>query len=102
MPGQVLREAGWTHGDLPQSCCVYTPVGCNACHQGFRGRTGIFQVMPVSAALQALILQDVSGQALAQQAQREGLRSLRDAGLRKVLSGVTSLDEVLAATRSDA
>ena len=102
LPAQVLREAGWTHGDLPQSCCVYTPVGCNACHQGFRGRTGIFQVMPVSAALQALILQDVSGQALAQQAQREGLRSLRDAGLRKVLSGVTSLDEVLAATRSDA
>ena len=57
--------------------------------------------MPVSTAMQALILQDASGLALAQQAQREGLRSLREIGLRKVLSGVTSLDEVLAATRSD-
>ena len=57
--------------------------------------------MSVSKAMQALILQDASGLALAQQAQREGLRSLREIGLRKVLSGVTSLDEVLAATRSD-
>ena len=66
------------------------------------GRTGLFQVMPVSTALQALILQDASSLELSRQARQEGLSSLREAGLRKVLAGVTSLDEVLAATRSEA
>ena len=102
VPASVLHDAGWPNAIDESTCTVYAPVGCNACHRGFRGRTGIFQVMPVSTAMQALILQDASGLALAQQAQREGLRSLREIGLRKVLSGVTSLDEVLAATRSDA
>ena len=55
----------------------------------------------MSLALQSLVLQDADGLALAQQAQREGLRSLREAGLRKVLAGITSLDEVLAATGAD-
>jgi type IV pilus assembly protein PilB len=78
---------------------AFAPHGCSACHKGFRGRTGIFQVMPVSTAMQELILQEASGLELARQAQREGVRNLREAGLRKVLGGETSLDEVLAATR---
>ena len=55
--------------------------------------------MPVSAALQSLILQEAATPELAQQAAREGVSSLREAGLRKVMAGETSLDEVLAATR---
>lgn len=102
LPGRVLREAGWSEANEDRHYTVYTPLGCGACHQGYRGRTGIFQVMPVTPQLQALMLQDASGLALAQQAQREGLRSLREAGLRKVLAGQTSLAEVLGATRSDA
>jgi type IV pilus assembly protein PilB len=78
---------------------VYAPAGCVHCHKGFSGRTGIFQVMPVSADMQNLVLQDAGSQALALQAQREGVASLRVAGLHKVLQGITSLDEVLAATR---
>jgi type IV pilus assembly protein PilB len=78
---------------------VYAPKGCDACHKGFRGRTGIFQVMPVSATMQELILQEAGSLDLSRQAHREGVRNLREAGLRKVLSGETSLDEVLAATR---
>jgi type IV pilus assembly protein PilB len=78
---------------------VFSPVGCAHCHKGFAGRTGVFQVMPVSTDMQALILQEAGHQALTRQAQREGVGSLRLAGLRKVLQGITSLDEVLANTQ---
>jgi type IV pilus assembly protein PilB len=96
----ILRKAGW-----PESLCstetvqVFEAVGCTHCHKGFSGRTGIFQVMPVSPAMQDLVLQEASIQDMAQQARREGVSSLRIAGLRKVLQGITSLDEVLLATR---
>jgi type IV pilus assembly protein PilB len=81
---------------------AYQPVGCAHCHKGFAGRTGIFQVMPISAEMQRLILQEAGTPALTEQAQREGVSTLRMAGLRKVRQGVTSLDEVLANTRYDA
>ena len=100
---ETLRQAGWDDAGAPEpSCTVYAPVGCSACHKGFKGRTGIFQVLPVSAAMQDLVLQDAGHQALARQARQEGIDSLRQAGLRKVLAGITSLDEVLAATRESA
>ena len=67
--------------------------------KAFSGRTGIFQVMPVSPAMQNLVLSEAGTQEMALQAQREGVDSLRVAGLRKVLQGITSLDEVLATTR---
>jgi type IV pilus assembly protein PilB len=100
LPVQVLIRAGmpaaWATTDAVK---VWQAVGCTHCHKGYSGRTGIFQVMPVSAEMQSLILQEAGSQALAQQAQREGVASLRLAGLRKVLQGITSLDEVLANTR---
>jgi type IV pilus assembly protein PilB len=80
---------------------VFEPVGCTQCHKGFSGRTGIFQVMPMSAEMQALVLQEAGIQKIERQARREGVSSLRIAGLRKVLQGITSLDEVLIATRED-
>ena len=96
----TLRQAGWNDPTASEEpVTVYAPVGCDHCHKGFKGRTGIFQVMPVSPQMQALVLQEAGSQALAQQAQHEGVAGLRQAGLRKVLAGVTSLDEVLAATR---
>ena len=103
LPAEVLQQAG-LGGDGPatQEHRVYTPKGCSACHKGFRGRTGIFQVMPISTAMQELILQDASTLELERQARLEGVRSLREAGLRKVLAGDTSLEEVLAATREQA
>lgn len=95
----ALRQAGLDeasqHSDVYQ---VFAPCGCSACHEGYRGRIGIFQVMPVSTAMQELILQEAGVQALERQAQREGVRNLRQAGLRKVLSGETSLEDILAAT----
>jgi len=81
---------------------VYTPQGCDDCHKGFKGRTGIFQVMSISAAMQDLILQEAGSLALDQQARKEGVRGLREAGLHKVLIGETSLEEVISATREQA
>ena len=102
LPRETLLQAGLPATLLPTGAIeVYTPQACAQCHKGFAGRTGIFQVMPMSAALQALVLEDASTQALAAQAAREGVASLRVAGLRKVLQGITSIEEVLAATRED-
>ena len=103
VPAAVLVQAGmpaaWLTTDVVD---IWQPVGCVHCYKGFSGRTGIFQVMPVSAEMQALILQEAGSQVLTQQAQREGVPSLRLAGLRKVLQGITSLDEVVANTRDGA
>ncbi len=103
-PAQMPRSS-LVHVGLPATVegpdlvTVFEPVGCTHCHKGFTGRTGIFQVMPVSPAMQGLVLREASTQEVAQQARREGVSTLREAGLRKVLQGITSLDEVLAATR---
>ena len=76
----------------------FVPVGCDQCLQGYRGRLAIHQVMPISASLQSLILEKASASALALQAAQDGVRSLREAGVRRVIAGETSWDEVLAAT----
>ena len=100
VPAAIWLKAGWlTHLSHEDKVPVFEPVGCPQCHKGFVGRTGIFQVMPVSAQMQQLVLQEAGIQEMARQARNEGVSSLRMAGLRKVLQGITSLDEVLAATR---
>lgn len=77
----------------------FVPHGCPACsHTGYRGRTGIYQVMPVSAAMQSLIQAQAGTQDIARQARAEGVIDLRRAGLLKALRGDTSLGEVLAST----
>jgi type IV pilus assembly protein PilB len=98
---QILRDAGLPDQYLQAPCDMYKPMGCKHCHKGFSGRIGIFQVMPISEVIAELILQEASAKAIALQAQREGVLSLRQSGLRKVLQGITSLHEVIAAT-SDA
>lgn len=99
----ILRQAGLAEDKLnAEGYLIYTPKGCNACHKGFKGRTGIFQVMPMSESMQELVMQEASGLVLARQAVQDGVRSLREAGLRKVLDGETSLDEVLAVTGEQA
>jgi len=95
---QRLRSLGLPEHQMQTPAQWYQPVGCTHCHKGFAGRVGIFQVMPISDVLSELILQDASVSTLALQAQREGVSTLRQAGLRKVWQGITSLDEVLAAT----
>ncbi len=68
------------------------------CNNGYKGRIGLYQVMPISEEIQRIILRDGSALDIAKQAKLEGVRSLRQAGLHKVKLGMTSLEEVLAVT----
>ena len=83
---------------IHQPITVFKALGCEACDKGYKGRIGLFQVMPVSAAMQGLILRDAPTQALSAQAVKEGVRSLRQAGWLKMRQGLTSMAEVMALT----
>jgi len=98
VPRQALLDAGFTEESLDGSWKPYRPVGCSSCNMGYKGRVGIYQVMPISEEIQRIILADGSALEIAKQSEREGVRSLRQSGLRKVQSGQTSLEEVLAVT----
>ena len=73
-------------------------MGCAACTDGYRGRVGLYQVMPISEDIQRIILAQGSALDIAAQARREGVRDLRQSGLVKVRSGVTSLEEIITVT----
>ncbi|WP_295542409.1 type IV-A pilus assembly ATPase PilB [uncultured Pseudacidovorax sp.] len=98
IPQQALLDAGFRREALDGSWTPYRPVGCSACNSGYKGRVGIYQVMPISEEIQKIILRDGSALEIAAQAEREGVRSLRKSGLQKVQQGVTSLEEVLGVT----
>ena len=98
LPKQSLRDAGFTDADLDGSWTPYHAVGCSMCNQGYKGRLGIYQVMPISDAIQRIILREGTALEITAQAQSEGVRSLRQSGLLKVKQGLTSLEEVLAVT----
>ncbi|MBZ0226248.1 MAG: type IV-A pilus assembly ATPase PilB [Comamonas sp.] len=98
IPHENLLEAGYREEDIDGSWITYKPVGCPACNNGYKGRVGIYEVMPISEELQRIILQDGSALEIAAQARSEGVRSLRQSGLQKARMGFTSLEEVLAVT----
>lgn len=98
VPHETLVEAGYREEDLDGSWVTYRAVGCPACNNGYKGRVGIYQVMPISEEIQRIILRDGSALEIAEQARNEGVRSLRESGLHKARLGLTSLEEVLAVT----
>ncbi|MCG2595300.1 type IV-A pilus assembly ATPase PilB [Ramlibacter sp. XY19] len=98
IPYETLLDAGFKEEDVDGSWTPYHPVGCGACNNGYKGRVGIYQVMPISEDMQRIILADGSALEIAAQARKEGVRSLRESGLHKVRLGLTSLEEVLACT----
>jgi type IV pilus assembly protein PilB len=97
-PSEALRRAGFAEDDLDGSWRPYRAVGCAACTDGYRGRVGLYQVLPISEQIQRIILAQGSALDIAAQARREGVRDLRQSGLVKVRSGVTSLEEVITVT----
>jgi len=99
---QALREFGFQGSltDLAFEPAFFNPQGCAQCHQGYWGRIGLFEVMPMSASLRQLILQDASHAQLAAQAHKEGVQSLRHAGLLQAAMGITSMTEALSQTES--
>ncbi|MBP6120370.1 MAG: type IV-A pilus assembly ATPase PilB [Giesbergeria sp.] len=98
IPHEALIDAGYAEEEVDGSWVPYKPVGCSACNNGYKGRLGIYQVMPVTEEIQRIILRDGSALEIAAQAKLEGVRSLRQSGLHKAKLGVTSLEEVLAVT----
>jgi len=98
VPRKALMDAGFKSEDLDGTWTPYKPVGCSACNNGYKGRVGIYQVMPISEEIQRIILRGGSALDIAKQASAEGVRTLRESGLLKVRQGMTSLEEVLSVT----
>jgi len=98
LPQQTLVDAGFSPADLNSSWKPYRAVGCPSCNSGYKGRVGIYQVMPISEEIQRIILRDGSSMEISEQSIREGVMSLRASALQKVQLGLTSLEEVLAVT----
>ncbi len=97
----LLVETGFPMERL-KDACIYEPTGCDVCRNtGFRGRSGIFEVLPLTDAIQSLIIARHSAIEIKQQGLREGMRTLRDDGWEKVLQGITTVEEVLRATEEN-
>jgi type IV pilus assembly protein PilB len=97
LPREVLLKAGFPEKDIG-TFHPYEPVGCENCTNGYKGRVGIYQVMPISEAMGEIIMRGGNQLDLEKQAQKEGVADLRQSGLKKVKDGVTSLAEVEAVT----
>jgi type IV pilus assembly protein PilB len=93
LPKEALLEEGFTEEEIP-SLKLYKAVGCDRCTNGYKGRVGIFQVMPVSEAMGRIIMEGGNAMQLSDQAAKEGVQDLRRSGLNKVRDGVTSLEEI--------
>ncbi|CAM4056696.1 type IV-A pilus assembly ATPase PilB [Roseateles saccharophilus] len=97
-PRDALIKAGFVEEDFDGSWKPYRAVGCSNCTNGYRGRVGLYQVMPITEDIQRIILAEGTAMDIAEQAKKEGVRDLRQSGLVKVRVGVTTLEEVLSAT----
>jgi type IV pilus assembly protein PilB len=97
-PREALLRAGFAETDLDGSWKPYRAVGCSACNNGYKGRVGLYQVMPVTEAIQRIILAEGTSMDIATQAQKDGVRDLRQSGLTKVRNGATTLEEVISVT----
>ena len=98
IPREALIDAGFSEDEIDGSWTPYRPVGCPKCNNGYKGRVGIYQVMPISEEIQRIVLRDGTALEIAAQAKAEGVKSLRESGLYKVKLGMTSLEEVLGCT----
>jgi type IV pilus assembly protein PilB len=99
LPVEALLSAGFDEADLDGSWRPYAAVGCERCKgAGYKGRTGIYQVMPITDEMRRVIMRGGNALEIADQARLEGVRDMRQSGLLKVRQGITSLEEVMGAT----
>ncbi|MES2900676.1 MAG: type IV-A pilus assembly ATPase PilB [Pseudomonadota bacterium] len=96
---EILLAAGFLPEELDGTWKPYGPVGCERClGGGYKGRVGIYQIMPITSAIEKIILSQGNAMEIAAQSELEGVKSLRRSGLMKVKQGLTSLEEVLGCT----
>jgi len=99
IPEEALLRAGFQEDDLDGTWQAFGPVGCELCkNTGYKGRVGIYQVMPISEEMERIIMKNGTAIDLADQAKRENVKDLRQSGILKVKKGLTSLEEIEAVT----
>jgi len=98
IPEEALLAEGFKKEDLP-GLKIYKAVGCDQCDGGYKGRVGIYQVMPISDEMSRIIMAEGNAIQLADQARKEGINDLRQSGLIKVKQGITSLEDVNRVTK---
>ena len=94
IPKEALEKEGFSAAEIEAGLSIFGPKGCKQCNDGYKGRLGIFQVMEVSETMGRIIMEGGNAMQIAQQAAKEGVIDLRQAGLNKVKEGLTSLEEV--------
>ena len=99
LPNNVLEEEGFTAEQIKAKPTLYKAVGCDACDKGYKGRVGIYQVMPISEEIGKIIMDEGTALDVADQAQKDGINNLRQSAILKAISGVTSLEEINRVTK---
>ncbi len=99
LPDHALLAEGYTEADLKEGFKLYEPVGCDDCNDGYKGRVGIYQVMPMAEEIQRIVLEGGNALQIAEAAQAAGVRDLRQSALWKAKQGVTSLAEINRVTK---
>ncbi|GAB3378730.1 type IV-A pilus assembly ATPase PilB [Lysobacter fragariae] len=99
VPEHALLAEGFTHEEITGGMKIYEAVGCPDCTEGYKGRTGIYQVMPMTEEIQAIVLEGGNAMKIAEAAQKAGVNDLRQSALLKVKHGVTSLAEINRVTK---
>ena len=99
IPRTALEEEGFTSEQVDAKPELYKAVGCDQCSDGYKGRVGIYQVMPISEAIGRIIMENGSSIDVADQAKKDGVDDLRQSAIKKVIAGLTSLEEINRVTK---
>ncbi len=99
LPPEAMKEAGFTEEELKEDFTIYEPKECSQCNKGFKGRIGLYEVMPVSEAIGKIIMAGGNAFDIEAQMMKEGCINLRRSGLNKVKMGLTSLEEISRVTK---
>jgi type IV pilus assembly protein PilB len=94
VPAEALLKEGFTQADVDEGITILHAKGCGQCTNGYKGRVGIYQVMPVTETIGRIIMEDGNALQIAEQAKKDGIPDLRQSGLKKVKDGITSLEEI--------
>ncbi len=94
IPREALLKEGFTKVDVEAGFTIFHPKGCSQCTNGYKGRVGIYQVMPCTETIGRIIMEGGNSMQIAAQAKAEGVADLRQSGLKKVKDGLTSLEEI--------
>jgi type IV pilus assembly protein PilB len=94
VPEKSLKELGFTDEQIAEDFIVYQAIGCENCNNGYRGRIGIYEVMPITKSMRKIIMKSGNAMEIADQAQEEGVNNLRQSALMKVMQGITTLEEL--------